>query len=88
MTAMARDLGPTITVEGRAIVERKLDALAFQPQTFADFERGAQELWAHGLRGEELVRALGGGEDAEGVVLRTPEELEAYFGPEGCASST
>jgi hypothetical protein len=56
-------------------------------ETLDEFERRAQALWAQGLRGEELVRVLGGGEDPEGVVLRTPEELEAYFGRDECASS-
>jgi hypothetical protein len=55
-------------------------------EAFAEFQREAQDLEDQGLRGEDLARALGG--DGPRVVVRTAEELEAYFGLAPCASST
>jgi hypothetical protein len=53
-------------------------------QTWEDFEREARALSNQGLQGEDFVRALSGG---PGVVLRTPEELEAFIKSE-CDTST
>ncbi len=51
--------------------------------TLTDLRREARALQARGLRGEELVRALAEIEpEGQGgsVILRTPEDLDAYLG--------
>jgi len=58
------------------------------PQSWEEFQRECQALWDQGLRGDDLLRAIGGGRDEDAVVLRTPEELDAFLDREACARST
>jgi hypothetical protein len=64
------------------------DAAEHAPQSWEEFQRECQALWDQGLRGDDLIRAIGGGPDDEAVVLRTPEELSAFLEREACARST
>jgi hypothetical protein len=73
----------------RELVQRRLGATPPPTlQTWDELEQEARTLWDQGLRGEEFIRALCGGNDGEDIVLRTPEEFDAYFGPGACAPST
>ena len=60
------------------------------PEAVKEIRRRAAELASQGLRGAEMLRALGIKDDDSGdTILRTPEELDAFLdGSNACAPSS
>jgi hypothetical protein len=76
-----------LTRDERALVQRSLDETPAALQTLEEFQEDAQALWDKGLRGEDFIRALGGGAPVHSG--SDPDELCAYLESQPtCARTT